>query len=65
MELDKESPDFVEKLAFLSERFTFGRDQLPLFLRSLYRNMSEDDSNSADTSVQQEDASMEDSIEYV
>lgn len=36
LELDKEAPDFVEKLRFLGETFTFGREQLALFLKTMY-----------------------------
>ncbi|KAF8965292.1 hypothetical protein BDZ97DRAFT_1918430 [Flammula alnicola] len=39
-ELDKESPEFVESLGFLSDTFTFERDQLSLFLRTLHDNIS-------------------------
>ncbi|KAG5645055.1 hypothetical protein DXG03_007145 [Asterophora parasitica] len=41
LELDKEPPDFVEKLDFLKTPFSFGRDQLPLFLRTAYQRMNE------------------------
>ncbi|KAF9448868.1 hypothetical protein P691DRAFT_775094 [Macrolepiota fuliginosa MF-IS2] len=34
--LEKESPDFVEKLGFLNAAFQFERNQLALFLRTLY-----------------------------
>lgn len=36
LELDKESGEFVEKLQFLGDAFTFGRDQLALFLKTMY-----------------------------
>lgn len=36
LELDKESDEFVERLRFLGESFTFGRDQLALFLKTMY-----------------------------
>ncbi|GLB34739.1 putative chromosome segregation protein [Lyophyllum shimeji] len=41
LELDKEPPEFVEKLDFLSAPFSFGRNQLPLFLRTIYGRMKE------------------------
>lgn len=41
LDLDKEAPDYVEKLGFLGGPFTFSRDQLPLFLRTVYTNMGE------------------------
>ncbi|KAF5380867.1 hypothetical protein D9615_004147 [Tricholomella constricta] len=41
LELDKEPPEFVEKLDFLKAAFSFGRNQLPLFLRTTYQRMSE------------------------
>ncbi|KAG6898470.1 hypothetical protein C0993_006618 [Termitomyces sp. T159_Od127] len=37
--LDMEPMDYVEKLDFLREPFSFGRHQLPLFLRTLYQRM--------------------------
>lgn len=55
LELNKESPDYVEKLGFLGAPFTFGRDQLPLFLRTLYTNIGDatrDDGDDEDSSVQ-------------
>jgi hypothetical protein len=36
LQLDKESEDFIEKLRFLGEAFTFGSDQLALFLKTMY-----------------------------
>jgi len=39
-ELDKETPEFVESLGFLNDTFTFERDQLSLFLRTLHDNIS-------------------------
>lgn len=40
LELDKESDEFVRKLQFLGEAFTFGRDQLALFLKTMYDTLS-------------------------
>ncbi|KAF8627725.1 hypothetical protein AX15_004269 [Amanita polypyramis BW_CC] len=40
-DLDKEPPDFVDKLGFLNQPFTFSRRQLSLFLRTLYDNLKE------------------------
>jgi len=40
-DLEKEPPDFVEKLEFLGAPFTFGRDQLSLFLKTMHTNMGE------------------------
>jgi len=54
-ELDKEPPDYVEKLGFLGAPFTFGREQLPLFLRTMYTNVGEaikDNEDDGDSSVQ-------------
>lgn len=39
--LDKESPDYVEKLGFLSAAFLFERNQLALFLRTLYTTVED------------------------
>lgn len=41
LQLDKESPEFVQKLGFLNAAFTFERDQLSLFLRTLYDTMGD------------------------
>ncbi|KAG6889815.1 hypothetical protein C0995_014292 [Termitomyces sp. Mi166 len=53
--LDREPEEFVDKLDFLKEPFSFGRQQLPLFLRTLYQRMHdalhEDDGD--DDSVQE------------
>ncbi len=40
-DLDKEPPDFVDKLGFLNQPFTFSRQQLSLFLRTLNDNIKE------------------------
>ncbi|KAL1743475.1 hypothetical protein HDZ31DRAFT_83403 [Schizophyllum fasciatum] len=39
--LEKEKPDFVERLEFLNGVFTFQRDQLPLFLSTLQTRFKE------------------------
>ncbi|KAF8077736.1 hypothetical protein FPV67DRAFT_1647841 [Lyophyllum atratum] len=39
LELDKESAEFVQKLEFLGSPFSFERNQLPLFLRTIYSRM--------------------------
>lgn len=46
--LENETAEFVESLGFLNDAFTFERDQLSLFLRTLYDNISgeENDTNS-------------------
>lgn len=41
LELDKEPPDFVERLDYLSTPFTFERGQLMLFLKSIHDKMAE------------------------
>lgn len=41
LNLDKETPDFVEKLGYLTTSFVFERDQLPLFLRSVEAKLAE------------------------
>jgi hypothetical protein len=42
LQLDKESPDFVQQLYELASPFNFKRSQLPLFLNNIYTNMSGD-----------------------
>ncbi|KAG5654124.1 hypothetical protein H0H81_007176 [Sphagnurus paluster] len=39
--LENEPAEFVEQLDFLKAPFSFGRDQLPLFLRTMYGKMNE------------------------
>ena len=39
LELDKESPDFVESLDFLKDTFTFSRNQMDVFLKTLWDNV--------------------------
>lgn len=41
MELDKEPPEFVERLGYLAEPFGFQRDQLMLFIGSVHTKMGE------------------------
>ncbi|ESK88053.1 hypothetical protein Moror_10794 [Moniliophthora roreri MCA 2997] len=45
LDLDKEAPDFVERLKFLGSPFSFPRTQLPLFLRTIYNTIEEALSN--------------------
>ncbi|TFK42357.1 hypothetical protein BDQ12DRAFT_676076, partial [Crucibulum laeve] len=58
VELDKETPEFVEKLGFLSGPFTFERDQLSVFLKTLRDNIDnmdaeeEEGSEGSDVSVE-------------
>ncbi|KAF9484696.1 hypothetical protein BDN70DRAFT_945406 [Pholiota conissans] len=40
IDLDKEPPEFVASLGFLGDTFTFERNQLSLFLRTLYEYIS-------------------------
>jgi len=40
LSLEKESDDFVEGLGFLKGNFTFERDQLALFMRTLHDTVS-------------------------
>jgi len=40
LELDKESSDFIDRLDFLGDIFTFQRAQLPIFLDTLQKNMN-------------------------
>jgi hypothetical protein len=63
-ELDKESPEFVASLGFLSDTFTFERDQLSLFLRTLYEFIS-GEGNDSNSKGGQEDASDNESVELV
>ena len=49
-DLDRETAEFVESLGFLNDAFTFERDQLSLFLRTLYDNISgEENVNNEDS----------------
>lgn len=54
-DLDKELPDFVDKLGFLNKPFSFSRHQLSLFLRTLNENLKEalaDEDEEEDDEVQ-------------
>lgn len=59
LDLDKESPEFRESLGFLGENFTFERDQLSLFVRTLYDYISGDDGDNG------EKADDDDSVQIV
>ncbi|KAG7092696.1 hypothetical protein E1B28_009027 [Marasmius oreades] len=39
--LEKETPDFIQKLGFLGTSFSFPRSQLPLFLRTIYTTIGD------------------------
>lgn len=52
LDLDKEKEDFVKSLGFLSNAFTFERDQLTLFLRTLHDVVSGGDSEGSDDGIQ-------------
>jgi len=55
LNLENESTEFVRSLGFLSDTFTFERDQLSLFLRTLYDYVNGEKSEEAagsDDSVQ-------------
>lgn len=54
LQLDKESPEFVQKLGFLNGAFTFERDQLSLFLRTLYDTMGDTFKNGSEDSGEEE-----------
>jgi len=41
LELDKETEEFIEGLEFLGDSFTFKREQLPLFIDTLRRNLGD------------------------
>jgi len=49
LELDKETEEFVKSLGFLNNPFTFERDQLALFLRTLHDVVSGDGKNDDDS----------------
>jgi len=52
LELDKESVEFVEKLEFLGTSFTFKRDQLSLFFKTVYNKMGGESQDDEDGSEQ-------------
>jgi hypothetical protein len=62
LELDKEPMDYVENLSFLGSPFTFPRDQLPLFLRTVYTNMGDATKGKVD---EVEDSDNNDSVQFV
>jgi hypothetical protein len=53
LELDKESQEYIQKLDFLADTFTFGYDQMEFFLKTLNdhfaNNFSEEQNDSAMT----------------
>ncbi|KAK2466739.1 hypothetical protein APHAL10511_000997 [Amanita phalloides] len=51
-DLDKEPPDFVEKLGFLNQPFSFSRKQLSLFLRTLYDSIKAALASESDDEIQ-------------
>ncbi|KAF8912052.1 hypothetical protein CPB84DRAFT_1841757 [Gymnopilus junonius] len=59
LDLDKESPEFRKSLGFLGDNFTFERDQLSLFVRTLYDYMSGEDEENAERTDD------EDSVQFV
>ncbi|KII89147.1 hypothetical protein PLICRDRAFT_597375 [Plicaturopsis crispa FD-325 SS-3] len=63
LELEKESPEYLEQLAFFNNAFTFVRDQFPTFLNTLYKNMygvTDDDEAVAEDNSGEEEAMDED-----
>ena len=50
LNLDKESPDFVQQLSYLNVPFTFKRKQLPLFMTQIYDKFQGDHEDISDTS---------------
>ncbi|KAJ3762691.1 hypothetical protein EV360DRAFT_35188 [Lentinula raphanica] len=61
MELDKESEEFVNRLQHMGTAFSFTRDQLALFLRTLYNTLDEalHDDNAEDVDEEDEDKDVE------
>ncbi|TFK30103.1 hypothetical protein FA15DRAFT_609201 [Coprinopsis marcescibilis] len=53
LELDKESPEFIEKLGFLKNPFSFDRRQLSLLVKTLSETMSESDENNDSDEMEQ------------
>lgn len=41
LDLDKEAASFVDKLTFLNEGFTFRKEQLQIFLKTLSERVSD------------------------
>ncbi|KAF9469281.1 hypothetical protein BDZ94DRAFT_1151884, partial [Collybia nuda] len=60
LELDKEPEEYVTDLGFLGLPFTFPRDQLPLFLRTIYNNMGD-----ATREKTEDDSDNDDSVQFV
>lgn len=56
LELEKESPEFVEKLGFLQNPFSFDRKQLALLVKTLNEAMNEtEDEGEEDEEEDEED----------
>ena len=52
LELDKESQEYIQRLDFLADTFTFGYDQMEFFLKTLndhFTSLSEEQNDSAMT----------------
>jgi len=52
LELEKESQEYIQKLDFLADTFTFGYDQMECFLKTLndhFSSLSEEQDDSAMT----------------
>lgn len=52
MELEKESQEYIQRLDFLADTFTFGYDQMEFFLKTLndhFTSLSEEQNDSAMT----------------
>ena len=52
LELEKESQEYIQKLDFLADTFTFGYDQMEFFLKTLndhFASLSEEQNDSAMT----------------
>jgi hypothetical protein len=50
LELEKESQEYIQKLDFLADTFTFGYDQMEFFLKTLndhFSTLSEEQDDSA------------------
>ncbi|KDR73573.1 hypothetical protein GALMADRAFT_228017 [Galerina marginata CBS 339.88] len=55
-ELEHESPEFVQSLGFLGDNFTFERDQLSLFARTLHDYISGEGGEKADQTASDDDS---------
>ncbi|KAG6830758.1 hypothetical protein H0H92_014839 [Tricholoma furcatifolium] len=60
--LDFEPPEFVKKLDFLGEPFSFGRNQLPLFLRTMYERMKSAVRNDDESEEEEDDESVQEIV---